>query len=87
MPDAARRALARQAMNEGRMPRRMPPEPSTSGPGSGRACAICGEAIRTTDVEFEVRAQDACYNVESFFVHERCEAEWRHALGEGEPRT
>jgi len=83
MADAIRRTLVRQAVEEGRMPARLPELPVTRGPGSGRPCAICGKPLRASEDELEVRAQDACYNVEVFRVHAECEAEWRGEIASG----
>src|SRR6185436_6655393 len=56
MADAIRRTLVRQALEEGRMPARLPELPVTRGPGSGRPCAICGKPLRASEDELEVRA-------------------------------
>ncbi len=72
------RQKAREAIEAGRLPSRHP-ERTWGGPGSGARCAICGECVRSDEMEFELefaRAELDEPAPEYLHVHIRCFAAW-----------
>ncbi|HTV78106.1 MAG TPA: hypothetical protein VMF03_07610 [Steroidobacteraceae bacterium] len=47
------RKLARELIRDGRLPDQAP-ERAWAGAGSGKPCALCGETVPASDVEYEV---------------------------------
>jgi hypothetical protein len=69
------RKRARELIQEGKLPDRAPVR-VWAGPGSERPCALCGEAIPASDVEYEVdtavgRARKTIH------FHFACHAAWQ----------
>jgi hypothetical protein len=89
------RQKARESIAAGRLPSRHP-ERTWGGPGSGARCAICGECVRSNEMEFELefeRAEIDAPAPEYFQVHIRCFAAWEferlqfEVSGNGSPRA
>ena len=78
MPDEKQiRALARKALEDGRLPRR-DPDGTWGGKGADVLCVICGERIRPDHLEYELQfeREGAKLGVEVFRLHLRCFAAW-----------
>jgi hypothetical protein len=66
---------ARECLASGRLPK-MQSHCIWGGYGRGDVCSLCGEAIRTTDVEFEVpEPEDG--SGQGFKFHITCHAVWQ----------
>jgi hypothetical protein len=78
MPNDQRiRALARNILQAGLMPRR-DPDGTWGGKGVDVPCAMCGERIRPDQVEYELQFthDGATPDVDLFHLHLRCLAAW-----------
>jgi hypothetical protein len=70
------RVRAREAMKTGRLPDHRP-ERVWGGLGSGKPCAVCGEAVDKDDVELELQfASDQVAAATSYHVHAKCFGAW-----------
>lgn len=69
------RALARERIREGRLPDRAPAR-AWGGPGSGRPCAVCGDVVPASEMEYEADAilGDRLHTLHFHFV---CHAAWQ----------
>jgi hypothetical protein len=65
--DTALLARVKELIATGRIPRK-PPARTMGGSGSGRSCAVCGDAVGPADVEYEMDFDDGA----SLAVHIRC---------------
>jgi hypothetical protein len=86
MDEAAVRAKARAAVQNGKLPSR-PPTRTWGGPGIGAPCAICDLPVRPTEMEFEIEfARDGGNaGLDKFHVHLHCFAAWEFERGGPEP--
>jgi hypothetical protein len=79
MPDEPLlREKAREAIRAGRLPSPRP-DRTLGGPGSGGACALCGEVLQRDQMELaaEFDRRDATPSLEnSYHFHPRCYAAW-----------
>jgi hypothetical protein len=78
MPNEERiRALARQVLQAGTLPRR-DPDRTWGGRGAGLACIVCGELIPVTDTEYELQfsAGSTPPRLDRFHLHLRCFSAW-----------
>jgi hypothetical protein len=71
------RARAREEIRTGRLPD-APPDSIWAGPGSGSACAVCGDPIAPTQVEYEVSDPSS---TGSFRFHLPCHTQWQIECG------
>ena len=71
------RALARKALEDGRLPRR-DPDGTWGGKGIDVPCAMCGERIVLDQVEYELQFthDGTTRDVDLFHLHLRCLAAW-----------
>jgi hypothetical protein len=72
---------AREAIRARKLPSRRP-DRTSSGPGVGQPCAICGEPIKRDQVELEIQftRNGQLQHVESHHVHLHCLAAWECEL-------
>ena len=76
MDEASRRAKARAAVREGRLPRR-PPDHTFGGPGVGVPCAVCDLPIQPEEMEYETHfIRDGDPGLDKFHVHIPCFDAW-----------
>ncbi len=78
MPNEAPvRALAREVLQAGTLPRR-DPDRTWGGNGMGLPCTVCGEPIPTTDTEYELEFSHdgAAPGLDRFHLHLRCFDAW-----------
>jgi hypothetical protein len=78
MPNEAEvRQLARNAIVAGNLPRR-DPDRTWGGTGVGMVCNVCGKAVTTKEMEYELQfAHDgAAPGLDRFHLHLRCFAAW-----------
>ena len=73
MPDEpVRRAEARRAIENGKLPR-CEPDRTWGGPGAGEVCTVCGDRITTKQMEYEVEfARADGLGVDKYHLHLRC---------------
>ena len=73
---------ARDAIRSGRLPSRHPNR-TLGGPGSGEACAVCGERIMRsmTELEIQFTRDGAISEPDSFRLHHQCFAAWEIERG------
>ena len=73
MPDELLlREKAREAIRNGNVPIAKPGR-TWGGPGTGEACAVCGEPVRRSDLGFELEFQP---ETAKYHFHIRCLAAW-----------
>jgi hypothetical protein len=74
MDDNALREKAREAIHNGKLPPGSP-DSTTGGPGCNKACVICGETVRRTQMELEAEfsADDGLHK---YHLHPRCFMAW-----------
>jgi hypothetical protein len=76
------RELAHAAVRQGKLPARRP-DRTLGGPGGGAHCAVCGEAVKSHQMEIElqfardINTPDA--GLDRYHVHIRCFAVWELA--------
>ena len=78
MPNEARvRALAREVLQAGTLPRR-DPDRTWGGKGVGLQCTVCGESIPPADTEYELEFfhDGAAPGLDRYHLHLRCFAAW-----------
>jgi hypothetical protein len=78
MPDeAALRASARAAVQQGKLPA-VAPTRTWGGPGVGAACSVCELPITRNEQEFEIQFEHDgdSPGLDKFHVHIRCFAAW-----------
>ena len=78
MPDKPTlRDKARDAVRCGSLPARFPSR-VFGGPGSGNACAVCGEQIKRSQMELELEftMQDAPARTDRYRLHPACCNAW-----------
>jgi hypothetical protein len=74
--ECALRERAREAIDRGALPR-VKPNRTYGGPGSAKACAVCGVVVQRSEMEIELEftrqegAPSDCYH-----LHPRCFAAW-----------
>jgi hypothetical protein len=73
--ETARRHKAREAIAAGVLPNRAPAR-TWGGKGVGAQCTICGEAITTQEIEFELEFGVDPPVREHYRLHMRCFAAW-----------
>jgi hypothetical protein len=73
--ETTRRLKARAAIAAGVLPNRAPAR-TWGGKGVGGQCTICGEAITTQDIEFELEFAHEEPARGKYRVHMRCFAAW-----------
>ena len=72
---------AREAIRSGRLPSRHP-ERTLGGPGSGEACAVCGERIMRRMTELELQfTHDGISEPDRFRLHHQCFTAWETERG------
>jgi hypothetical protein len=73
---------AHDAIRSGRLPSRNP-DRTLGGPGSGEACAVCGEQIRLhmTELEIQFSHDGAVSDPPRFRLHHQCFAAWEVERG------
>ncbi len=90
MPDeTVLRAKAREVIRAGKLPDRRP-DRSWGGPGVGAPCVVCGEAVTTDQLEFEIQfAHDGSNpGLDKFHIHVRCYAAWEfESIRDGRPHS
>jgi hypothetical protein len=74
---------ARACLASGRLPR-VQSQCIWGGYGRGDVCSLCGEPIRSNEVEFEV-PEDAVAPGTAFKFHITCHAAWQLECGLDEP--
>ena len=80
--EEALRALAREYIANGRLPRTVPGL-FWAGSGTGATCDLCGLPIEPEQVEYEFTAE----NGTTFDFHMRCHAIWQLAASDGNGNT
>ena len=87
MPDEPLlREKAREAIRAGTLPSRRP-DATLGGPGSGGACALCGELLRRNEMEqvAEFDCREATPGLRnSYYFHPLYYLVWEFARSEGE---
>jgi hypothetical protein len=84
--DSALRRRIRQSIREGRLPAR-PAQQLWGGPGSGKECSACGQAVGPQELELELEIAEATAESVStrVSVHPRCLHLWECVLQELAP--
>ena len=82
--EAQRRAWARLAMEEGRLPNRLANR-IVGMAGSGERCAVCERWLESPEPEFELQfAREGQHGLpDTYYVHIRCFAAWVLERDEG----
>lgn len=77
MDESALRKKTREAIQNGKLPRRAP-DRTWGGPGVGAPCAVCGLPVGKEEMEFEIEfARDgSAPGLDKYHVHMRCFAVW-----------
>ena len=75
--ESALRSKARAAIRNGKLPA-IKPSRTWGGPGSGASCSVCGEPVKSGQMELEVeyRRDGGNPGVENYYLHVRCFAAW-----------
>jgi hypothetical protein len=87
MPDeAVLRQKAREVLRGGRLPLR-PADRTFGGPGSGEACAVCGELLQREQAELEIEfnRHGITPGIDRHHLHPRCFAAWEFERTKIEP--
>jgi hypothetical protein len=74
------RRHARQAIEEGKLPRRFP-DRTWGGPGFGDCCSICSSPVTGDELELEIEFARG-FGRDRHHVHIRCFAAWEFELRE-----
>ena len=82
MPERERRELARQAIDEERMPT-IAPTRVWGGPGTGLPCAVCQRPVGADEmeVELDLRPDGGRPELDVYHLHARCYAAWEFERG------
>jgi hypothetical protein len=72
---------ARECLENGRLPR-MQSQCIWGGYGRGDICSLCGEPIRSTEVEFEVPEPEDAPGATGLKFHITCHAVWQLACAD-----
>jgi hypothetical protein len=85
MDDSTLREKAREAIENETLPARSP-DSTMGGPGCGKACAICGQTVRRTQMELEAEFQQEgdMLQPHKFHLHPRCFMAWEFELSRDE---
>jgi hypothetical protein len=75
LDEVALRERARDALQNGRLPRRRP-DRALGGPGSGEPCFLCGVVLRRDGVELEAVFTQPTADAIRYHLHPRCLAAW-----------
>ena len=70
-------AKTRDAIRNGRLPA-MPANRTFGGPGTGAACAVCGEPVTRNQMELEIEfnRHGATPGLDRYRLHTKCFAAW-----------
>jgi hypothetical protein len=75
------RKAALERIERGLLPRKIP-KTIWAGGGSGRPCSLCDQAIRRTEMEYELPEPDGAAGERTVRLHLRCHAVWQLELAD-----
>ena len=81
--ETLRRMMVQDVIRAGRLPRR-PPDRMWGGAGDGETCVVCGRAISSQELGYELEFAQDGQEWASHFLHIRCFAAWESECRNGD---